>query len=55
MNLSVEGGKCLVDTVTGMPLALADSISAEGNLQVEGRRVRVKFVELVNMTGGKVN
>jgi hypothetical protein len=51
----VEGGKCLVDTVTGMPLALADSISSEGNLQVEGRRARVKFVELVNMKGGKVN
>ena len=51
----VEGGKCLVDTVTGMPLALADTITAEGNWQVAGRMARVKFVALVTMTGGKMN
>ena len=51
----IEGGKCLVDTATGLPLALADTIVAEGNLLVAGRKSRVKFVELVHVTGGKVN
>jgi hypothetical protein len=51
----IEGGKCLVDTVTGLPLALVDTIAAEGNLLVAGRKSRVKFVELIHMMGGKVH
>ena len=49
-----EGGQCLVDTATGMPTALADTINAEGNLQVEGRNTRIKILKTIKMTGEKV-
>ena len=49
-----ERGQCLVDTATGMPIALADTINAEGNLQVEGRNTRIKMIKTIKMTGEKV-
>jgi hypothetical protein len=49
-----EEGKCLVDTATGMLAEMDDSVSAEGNVQIEGRKARIKIIKTVAMVGGKL-
>jgi hypothetical protein len=48
-----EVGRCLVDAATGMPGEMEDSISAEGNVQIDGHNARLEIIRTITMTGGK--
>jgi len=49
-----ENGKYYVDTATGMPGEMEDSVSAEGNVQLNGHEVRIKIVKTIKMAGAKL-
>ena len=49
-----EEGRYLINMATGMPVELSESISAEGEVQMDGGKTRIKFVKTIKMVGGKV-
>ena len=49
-----EFGRSIIDTATGMPGEMEDSVSVEGNVQIEGHNARLKIIKTLKMTGRKI-
>lgn len=49
-----EDGRFLVDLTTGMPRMIEDTVTAEGDVQVEGRPAQIKIVKTIRMEGGQL-
>lgn len=49
-----EMGRYLVDTATGMPTEMEETVRAEGNVEIEGRKGQIKIVETIKLAGGRI-
>ena len=49
-----EFGRSIIDTATGMPGEMEDSVNVEGNVQIAGHNARLKIIKTLKMTGGKI-